>query len=71
MLSDNDVRIDTGRALDGGTFVHVLHIPTGRTRTKDRLNAETHAAVVSRLRAELEAELLAAGLTQYVEPDKP
>lgn len=46
MLPDNDVRIDTGRALDGGTFV-------------------------SRLRAELEAELLAAGLTQYVEPDKP
>jgi hypothetical protein len=71
MLSDNDVRIDTGRELDGGTFVRVLHILTGRTRTKDRLNAETHAAVVSRLRAELEAELLAAGLTQYVEPDKP
>lgn len=71
MLRNNEVRIDTGRAIDGGTFVRVLHIPTGRTRTRDRLGAETHAAVVSRLCAELEAELLAAGLAQYVEPDKP
>ncbi len=70
MLRDNEVRIDIGRARDGGTFVRVLHIPTGRARTKDRLGAESHAAVVSRLRAELEAELLAAGLTQYVEQEK-
>jgi len=61
MLRDSEVRIDTGRAGDGGTFVRVLHLPTGRVRTKDRLGAESHAAVVSRLRAELEAELVAAG----------
>jgi len=27
MLRDDEVRIDTGRARDGGTFVRVLHIP--------------------------------------------
>jgi hypothetical protein len=69
MLRDNEVRIDTGRARDGGTFVRVIHIPTGRTRTKDRLGAENHAAV-ARLRGEPEAELVAAGLTQYVKKTK-
>ena len=70
MLRDNEVRIDMGRAREGGTFVRVLHIPTGRARTKERLGSESQAAVVAKLRAELEADLLAAGLAQYVEHDK-
>ena len=60
MLRDNEVRVDIGRAIDGGTFVRVVHIPTGRTRTKEGVGSEPPAAVVSRLRAELEAELSAA-----------
>lgn len=65
MLRDNEIRIDTGRAIDGGTFVRIVHLPTGRTRTADRLGAEAHAAAVSRLRVELEADLLASGLVQF------
>ena len=64
MLHDNEVRIDTGRALDGTTFVRVVHIPTGRFRTESSLGSESHVAAVTRLRAELEAELVAAGLIQ-------
>ena len=67
MQRDSEVRVDVGRSRDGGTFVRVLHIPSGRARTKDRLGSESQSAVISRLRAELEAELLAAGLPQYVD----
>jgi len=67
MLRDRDIRIDTGRASPSGTFVRVVHLPTGRSRTKAPLAGEPHEAVVARFRAELEAELLAAGLTEHVE----
>jgi len=70
MLRDSEIRVDIGRAGGGGTFVRVVHIPTGRARTKDRLGSEVYAVVLSRLRAELEAELVGAGLMQYVEPDQ-
>jgi hypothetical protein len=61
MLQDQDIRVETGRGRAGGTFVRVVHVPTGRTRTQDRLGLEAHADVVARLRAELDAELTALG----------
>ena len=70
-------RVEDRRLLTGaGRFVGdlrragMVHAAVGYARMKDRLGAESHAAVVSRLRAELEAELVAGGLAQYVEPGK-
>ena len=60
MIPDEDVVVDTGRC-EGGTFVRVRHVPTGRSRTRAPLGGERHEDVVRRLRAELEAELGAEG----------
>jgi len=67
MLRDEDIRIDIGRA-EGGSFMRVVHVPTGVSRTRlppigtGKQQHETRA----RLLSEIEDELRTKGLTQYI-----
>jgi hypothetical protein len=65
MLRDEEIRVDVGR-IDGGSFVRVTHVPTGKVRRGGPLHGESPDAAAKRLRSELEDELRTLGLTEYV-----
>jgi hypothetical protein len=61
MLEDNtdssDLRFDVGRADGGRTFVRVVHIPTGKSRTIVGLGNRTAEDVAAELAKDLMREL--------------
>jgi hypothetical protein len=67
MLRDDDIRIDIGRCT-GVTFLRVVHLPTGVSRTQAPLDGEASSAARARLLAEVERELAARGLWHYIVP---
>jgi hypothetical protein len=54
-----DLRIDTGRADQGRTFIRVVHMPTGLERTRVGLSGTSSCDVIRELTEEI-AALLAA-----------
>lgn len=69
-MNDDDIEIVLGRT-EGGSFVRVKHVPTGRHRYVGPLHGESPEAVQSRLLKELLLELREARVDGYleVEPD--
>lgn len=65
MLRDVDIKVEIGR-ITGGSFVRVIHMPTGRQRMVGPIGGEPPSVIATRLRSEIEAELRALGLTQYL-----
>lgn len=51
------VRIDTGRADGGGTFVRVVHVPTGRSVVQDPIGTERPLDAQERLLEQLRIEI--------------
>jgi hypothetical protein len=73
MLRGEDIRMERGRASHGGDFLRLTHVPSGISRSHPGpLGAgnKQHLLISSWL-FEIEAELLARGLTQYIFPDRP
>ena len=69
MLFDEELKVQVGR-IEGGSFVRVTHLPTGRQRTFGPFGDEDPASLILRLRTEIEDDLRDAGLMQYVlDPD--
>ena len=70
MLRDEDIRMDRGRASHGGDFLRFTQIPTGISKEHPgpSRNLKQHELISSWF-AEVEAELRAKGLTQYIIPD--
>jgi hypothetical protein len=70
MLRDEDIRMERGRASHGGDFLRFTHIPTGISKQHPGplRNLNQHK-LISDWFAEVEAELRAKGLTQYIIPD--
>ena len=73
MLKDEDIRMERGRASHGGDFLRLTHVPSGISRTHPGpLGAgDKQHLLISSWLSEIEAELLAKGLTQYIVPDRP
>lgn len=57
MLPEDDIRVDVGRCT-GGTFVRVVHLPTGISRTRAPLGAEAASAARARLLSEIERSVV-------------
>ncbi len=68
MLKEEDIRIRVGRCA-GGTFLELVHVPTGISRSKGPLRGVSHDQLVSAWRTEIETELIERGLTQFIGPD--
>ena len=62
MLRNEELRIDVG-ACGEGTFVRVVHIPTGVSRVKAPLGGEASAQAIARLTAEIKRELEERGVS--------
>ncbi len=57
MIDPSEVRIDTGRHENGGTFVRVVHLPTGLARERGPIGTSAPQQVRDELLDELEVEL--------------
>ena len=73
MLREEDIREDVGRCVDdstgkGGTFIRIVHLPTGISRTKGPLAGESAYAICQRFLKEIEEELIAKGLNSHIVP---
>ena len=70
MLRAEDLELQRGRASHRGDFLRLVHIPTGiaRMHPGPLRDIDQHSLMSSWV-AEIEAELRAQGLTQYVTPD--
>ena len=68
MLKPEDIEIHMGRAV-GGDFLNVVHKPTGISRGKGP-PLKTPGKVRRELLREVEAELIARGLMQYIVPER-
>ena len=53
----------------GGTFIRVVHVPTGISKEQAPLGGRSGGEVVRQFSREIEHELVAWGLTQYIVPD--
>lgn len=71
MLREEDIRIDIGRASHGGDFLRLIHIPTGKLRSDPGPLGKRQRQLLKTWHEEIEAELLAEGLTEYIVPDYP
>lgn len=70
MLREEDIRIDIGRAAHGGNFLRMLHAPTGISRFHPGPLADLSLCELQQTwLKEIEAELLAKGLTEYIVPE--
>jgi hypothetical protein len=67
MLRDDDIRVDVGRCT-GGTFLRVVHLPTGVSRSVSPLGGEAASVARGRLLAEVERELTSRGLSGTSSP---
>ena len=70
MLREEDIRTDVGRCV-GGSFLRVIHIPTGISRCKRPLRGANQRELVYGWLREIEAELLERGLTEHIVADDP
>jgi hypothetical protein len=74
MLREEDVREDVGSCVDnvtgiGGTFLRIVHLPTGINRVKGPLLGESAYHVRQRFLKEIEEELIAKGLNSHLVPE--
>ncbi len=67
MLREEELQCEIGRYV-GGSFIRVLHIPTGISRVKGPFGGESARSIEERFLREIEEELVAKGLTQYIVP---
>ena len=65
MLREEDLQFDIGRCV-GGSYLRVLHIPTGISRSKGPFEGESSRSIQERFLWEIEQEQVEKGLTQYV-----
>lgn len=69
MLREEDVRIDVGRAVEG-SFFRIMHVPTGISRMHaGPLQGVNQHELQRQWLAEIQAELRARGLDEYIVPD--
>jgi hypothetical protein len=69
MLRDEDLRLDVGRASDGGNFLRLTHTPTGLSRSHPGpLRGLDQHALVQTWLGEIEAELKSKGQPQHIMP---
>jgi hypothetical protein len=67
MLRAEDLELQQGRTSHGGDFLRLVHVPTGIARLHPGpLGGVDQDALVSTWMVEIEVELRAKGLTQYV-----
>ena len=71
MLRVHEIIVQTGRAT-GGDFMEMEHVPTGikRHHPPPLGDAEVQKEVRARFLREIEAELVAKGLTQYIDNER-
>lgn len=70
MLPEESVQLEIGRASHGGDFLRLLHLPTGLSRHHPGpLRGINRSKLVQSLLSEIEAELVAKGLHQYIVHD--
>jgi len=70
MLKENDIRIDVGRASHGGDFTRMIHVPTGIERVHPGpLKGVNRRELERGWLSEIESELKARGLVQYILPN--
>ncbi len=65
MLKDDDLRLDMGRC-EGGTFLRLVHVPTGISRALGPLRGAKRHELVEAWRREIEVELKTQGFGQYI-----
>jgi hypothetical protein len=68
MLREEDIHIKEGRCV-GGTFLEVVHLPSGISRSNGPIGAVSQHQLVSAWKHEIETELIERGLSQYIVPD--
>jgi hypothetical protein len=68
MLRQEDLQVSIGRCAGGGNFVYILHLPTGISRQKGPLVGESYTVIKNRFLREIEQELVANGMPQYIVP---
>jgi hypothetical protein len=70
MLKEHDIVVERGRGGYGGDFLRLEHVPTGKSRKHPGPlgNTDQRALLMSWL-SEIEAELQAEGLTQYIDAE--
>jgi hypothetical protein len=70
MLRVSDIVVRVGRAV-GGDFKEIEHVPTGISRHQPPPlgGAEVQRETKQRFLREIEAELIAKGLTQYIDDE--
>jgi len=68
MLRASDIVVHVGRGI-GGNFFEIEHLPTGikRHQPPPLGSVEVQRETKTRFLGEIEAELIAAGLTQFLE----
>jgi hypothetical protein len=75
MLRDEQIEVLIGRCQgsDGKieNFMQVIHRPTGIQRYEVPIRSKNQRELERRLRSEIEAELIAKGLTQYILNPEP
>ena len=71
MLRTNDIIVSVGRAV-GGDFMEIEHVPSGikRQQSPPLGTPEVQKETKARFLREIEAELVAKGLTQYIDDEK-
>lgn len=67
MLRQEDLRVDVGRC-EGGSFVRVVHLPTGISRVKGPCGGESIHSIKVRFLREIEQEVVASGLSHHIVP---
>ena len=65
MLRQEDLQFAVGRCV-GGSFIQITHVPTGVSRMKGPLGGESSHSIEKRFLDEIEQELVARGLTQFI-----
>ena len=62
---NSDIQINTGRC-EGGTFIQVVHIPTGISRYRRPLDGKDFRELQETFLAEIEQELISKNFAQYL-----
>ena len=69
MLREEDLELRVGRADHGGDFLQLLHVPTGLSRYHPGpMKGVNQFDLKQQWLEEIEAEIAARGLTQYIVP---
>jgi len=67
MLRQDDVVMELGRCVSG-SYIRVTHLPTGISRYKGPFDGESSQSISERFLRDIEQELIASGLLQYIVP---